>query len=43
MGRRAEAFRAAVTAHAAATGQARHEVEMATKQAVRHAEDGLAE
>ncbi|WP_309029092.1 hypothetical protein [Streptomyces alfalfae] len=35
----AEKFQAAVTAHAAATGQARHEVEMAVKKAVRHGDE----
>ncbi len=35
----AERFQAAVTAHAAATGQARHEVEMAAKKAVRHGDE----
>lgn len=33
----AEAFQAAVTAHAEETGQPRHVVEMAAKKAVRHA------
>ncbi|WP_369217729.1 hypothetical protein [Streptomyces flavofungini] len=35
----AEHFQAAVTAHAEATGQLRHEVEMAAKKAARHAEE----
>ncbi|WAL93964.1 hypothetical protein [Streptomyces sp. Je 1-369] len=35
----AEAFQAAVTAHATETGQPRHEVEMAAKKAVRHADE----
>ncbi|WP_223778798.1 hypothetical protein [Streptomyces sp. 135] len=34
-----EQFQAAVTAHAATTGQPRHEVEMAAKKAVRHADE----
>ncbi|MGA4846589.1 hypothetical protein ACOBQB_10080 [Streptomyces sp. G5(2025)] len=39
----AAAFQAAVTAHAKATGQPRHEVEQAVKKAVRHADEGPAE
>lgn len=35
----AEAFQAAVTAHAAETSQPRHVVEMAAKKAVRHADE----
>lgn len=35
----AEAFQAAVTAHAKAPGQPRHEIELAAKKAVRHAEE----
>ncbi|MHB9856714.1 hypothetical protein [Streptomyces sp. YIM S03343] len=35
----AEAVQAAVTAHAAATGAGRFEVEQAVKKAVRHAEE----
>ncbi|MEU6996665.1 hypothetical protein ABZ953_39210 [Streptomyces sp. NPDC046465] len=35
----AERFQAAVTAHATETGQPRHEVEMETKKAVRHASE----
>ncbi|WP_405476463.1 hypothetical protein [Streptomyces sp. NBC_00009] len=38
-----ERFQAAVTAHAEATGQARYEVEMATKRVVRHADEDPAE
>ena len=34
----AQAVQAAVTAHAAATGAGRHEVEQAVKRAVRHAQ-----
>ncbi|GCD37920.1 hypothetical protein OEIGOIKO_05730 [Streptomyces chrestomyceticus JCM 4735] len=34
----AEAVQAAITAHAEATGQSRHEVEKALKKAVRHPE-----
>ncbi|MGA4844962.1 hypothetical protein ACOBQB_01205 [Streptomyces sp. G5(2025)] len=34
-----ERFRAAVTAHAAATGQSRNEVEQAAKKAARRAEE----
>ncbi|MFD4631226.1 hypothetical protein ACFVYR_18500 [Streptomyces sp. NPDC058284] len=34
----AERFQAAVTAHAEATGQPRHLIEMAAKRAVRHAD-----
>ncbi|HEY9370437.1 hypothetical protein [Streptomyces sp.] len=39
----AERFQAAVTAHAEATGQARYEVEMATKRVVRHGDEDPAE
>lgn len=39
----AERFQAAVTAHAEATRQARHEVEMAAKKAVRHGSEAPAE
>jgi uncharacterized protein YukE len=39
----AEAFQAAVTDHAKATGQPRHEVEQAAKKAVRHADEDPAE
>ncbi|MFG2503634.1 hypothetical protein ACGFSB_36160 [Streptomyces sp. NPDC048441] len=35
----AEAFQGAVTVHAKETGQPRHEVEMAAKKAVRHADE----
>ncbi|MFE6165323.1 hypothetical protein ACFQ7F_41180 [Streptomyces sp. NPDC056486] len=35
----AAAFQGAVTVHAEATGQPRHEVEMTVKEAVRHAEE----
>ncbi|MEU1019048.1 hypothetical protein ABZ383_04950 [Streptomyces sp. NPDC005900] len=38
-GEAAENFQTAVTAHAEATGQARHEVEIATKKAARHADE----
>lgn len=34
-----EAVQAAITAHAAATGAGRHEVEQAVKQAVRHSQE----
>jgi hypothetical protein len=34
-----EEFQAAVTAQAEATGQARHEIEMATKKAMRHTQE----
>ncbi|MFD4855171.1 hypothetical protein [Streptomyces atratus] len=36
----AAAVQAAVTAHAAATGQSRYEVERELKRVVRHADDG---
>ncbi|MEU4800468.1 hypothetical protein [Streptomyces sp. NPDC023327] len=39
----AAVFQAAVTVHAKAIGQPRHEVEQAVKRAVRHAEEDPAE
>jgi hypothetical protein len=39
----AERFQAAVTVHATKSGQPRHEIEMAAKKAVRHADEDPAE